>query len=91
MPNIKVKRIYEEAESADGARILVDRIWPRGISKEKAQLAAWMKEIAPSTELRTWFHQMPEAMADKFEIFQERYMIELADEKHQYALKQLRE
>jgi len=49
---IEIKRVYEDAENDDGIRILVDRIWPRGLSKEEAQLDDWMKEIAPSTELR---------------------------------------
>ena len=53
---IKLKRIYEPAGQDDGFRILVDRLWPRGISKEKAHLDLWLKEIAPSDELRTWFH-----------------------------------
>ncbi|WP_274362010.1 DUF488 domain-containing protein [Paenibacillus thermotolerans] len=91
MQNINVKRIYEDAESGDGARILVDRIWPRGISKEKARLTAWMKEIAPSTELRTWFHHTAEGMPDRFEAFKERYMVELSDAEHQEALQRLRD
>ena len=53
--DIKIKRVYEDAAKKDGYRILVDRIWPRGISKEKAKLDEWMKEIAPSTALRKWF------------------------------------
>ena len=54
--NIAVKRIYEPAPSADGARVLVDRLWPRGISKEKAALHSWMRGLAPSDVLRQWFH-----------------------------------
>ena len=55
---VKIKRAYELAEKSDGVRILVDRLWPRGLSKEKAHLDYWMKDIAPSNELRKWFgHQ----------------------------------
>jgi uncharacterized protein YeaO (DUF488 family) len=52
---IKIKRIYEKYEKSDGYRMLVDRLWPRGVSKEKAKLDIWFKDIAPSTELRKWF------------------------------------
>lgn len=53
--NIGIKRVYEPWDESDGKRVLVDRLWPRGISKEKARLEEWLKDIAPSTELRTWF------------------------------------
>lgn len=53
--DIQIKRIYEDSEKSDGLRILVDRLWPRGVSKEKAHLDLWLKEIAPSTQLRTAF------------------------------------
>lgn len=56
---IKLKRIYEKAEKGDGLRILVDRLWPRGVSKERAALDAWLKDIAPSNKLRTWFGHDP--------------------------------
>ena len=70
---MKIKRIYEQASDSDGYRILVDRLWPRGISKQKAQLDEWDKEIAPSTELRKWFGHMPK----RFEEFARRYKQEL--------------
>jgi len=70
---IRIKRVYEAPDAADGQRVLVDRLWPRGISKDKAQLQQWMKEIAPSTELRTWFGHDP----DKWEEFRRRYGEEL--------------
>ncbi len=54
--SIQIKRAYEPASPRDGTRVLVDRLWPRGISKDKLKLDAWMKELAPSTELRKWFH-----------------------------------
>ena len=69
----KIKRANEPASKTDGARILIDRLWPRGQSKEKLQLTAWVKEIAPSTELRKWFGHDP----DKWEAFRKRYRAEL--------------
>ena len=71
---ISIKRAYEPPEPADGTRILVDRLWPRGLTKEKLKLDVWMKEIAPSNELRKWFgHE--EA---RWEEFRKRYLEELA-------------
>lgn len=70
---MKIKRIYEEPETADGYRILVDRVWPRGLSKEKAKIDEWDKEIAPSTELRKWFAHQPEL----FKEFSKKYKAEL--------------
>ena len=58
--NIKIKRVYEQPDRKDGERILVDRLWPRGLTKEKAGVDLWLKEIAPSTELRKWFDHDPE-------------------------------
>ncbi|MCJ8054458.1 DUF488 domain-containing protein [Shinella curvata] len=57
---VRIKRVYEAAAADDGTRILVDRLWPRGISKEKASFETWMKSVAPSTELRKWFDHKPE-------------------------------
>jgi len=74
---IHIKRIYETPGDHDGYRILVDRLWPRGLSKENAHVDHWMKEIAPSTELRKWFHHDPE----KWKEFEQRYRIELSDKK----------
>ncbi|MBP6821651.1 MAG: DUF488 domain-containing protein [Acidobacteria bacterium] len=70
---IKLKRIYEAPSDDDGIRILVERLWPRGISKEKARLDEWLKEIAPSQDLRQWFKHDPV----KWEEFQQRYRNEL--------------
>jgi len=70
---VKLKRAYEPADPGDGFRILVDRLWPRGISKEKAKIDLWLKEIAPSTELRKWFGHDPE----KWQEFKKRYKAEL--------------
>ena len=74
---LNVKRIYEPAEKEDGYRILVDRLWPRGMTKEKANIDHWLKEIAPSTELRKWFDHDPEKWAD----FQKKYKAELKENK----------
>jgi uncharacterized protein YeaO (DUF488 family) len=71
--NVKVKRAYDPPSAKDGKRILVDGLWPRGISKEKAALDHWMKEIAPSTELRQWFAHDPRC----WEEFRRRYAAEL--------------
>ncbi len=71
--NIQLKRAYEAAERSDGPRVLVDRIWPRGLAKEDADIAHWLKGLAPSTELRKWFGHDP----DKWPEFRERYLEEL--------------
>lgn len=75
LPMFKIKRIYEPAESSDGYRVLVDRLWPRGVSKAKAHVDLWMKEIAPSDKLRKWFGHDPERWAE----FQKRYRKELKE------------
>ena len=72
---LRAKRVYEEPESSDGERILVDRIWPRGISKDKAQLSDWRRDLAPSNDLRKWFGHDP----DRWEEFKERYRAELEE------------
>jgi uncharacterized protein YeaO (DUF488 family) len=71
--DIRVKRIYEAPGKDDGARVLVDRVWPRGVSKEEADLALWLKDIAPSTALRKWFGHDPA----RWDEFQKRYREEL--------------
>ncbi|MFG2828495.1 DUF488 domain-containing protein [Streptomyces sp. NPDC048434] len=84
---LRVRRVYEPPEPADGARVLVDRLWPRGLSKADAQLTEWCKDVAPSSELRRWYgHQR-----ERFEVFAERYREELARESAQRALERLRE
>jgi uncharacterized protein YeaO (DUF488 family) len=69
----RIKRVYELPDKHDGRRILVDRLWPRGLTKEKASIDLWLKEIAPSTELRKWFDHDP----GRWEEFKERYLDEL--------------
>ncbi|MFI6452856.1 DUF488 domain-containing protein [Streptosporangium amethystogenes] len=86
-PKVRVRRVYEEPEASDGARVLVDRIWPRGLSKEKAHLQEWCKTVAPSTELRTWYGHDPA----RFEEFGRRYRAELKDPERATALEHLRE
>ena len=71
--NIKIKRVYEHPEKDDGMRILVDRLWPRGLTKKKASVDLWLKDIAPSTELRKWFAHDP----DKWKRFRGRYQTEI--------------
>ena len=73
--HIAIKRIYDAASKSDGYRVLVDRLWPRGVSKDAAALDEWNKDIAPSTELRKWFDHK----AEKFDVFAQRYEEELAD------------
>lgn len=70
---VRIKRIYDEADAGDGERILVDRLWPRGVSKDKGAFDAWMKAVAPTSGLRQWFGHQPERWAE----FQERYRAEL--------------
>ena len=70
---VKIKRIYEPPAPGDGCRILVDRIWPRGMSKQDASISLWLKTVAPSTELRKWFGHSP----DRWQEFRQRYLEEL--------------
>ena len=71
--DVRLKRAYEPAKRSDGYRVLIDRLWPRGVSRERAALDAWDPELAPSTELRTWFGHDP----SRFEEFRRRYVDEL--------------
>lgn len=84
-PDIRIKRIYDDPSPGDGFRVLVDRIWPRGITKEQAALDVWMRDLAPSTELRKWFGHDPQ----RWPAFRERYRKELA--RHAAELRALRE
>jgi uncharacterized protein YeaO (DUF488 family) len=89
MPNaanrVLVKRVYDAPARSDGNRVLVDRLWPRGISKDRAALTAWMRDLAPSDELRKWFHAQP----DGWTAFRKRYLKELAKPEAAAALDQL--
>jgi uncharacterized protein YeaO (DUF488 family) len=79
---LKIKRVYEKPDKNDGRRILVDRLWPRGLTKEKAKVDLWLKDIAPSTELRKWFGHDPK----KWRGFRRRYESELKRHAEQVAL-----
>ena len=72
---LKLKRVYETPNSEDGVRILVERLWPRGLTKERAKIDIWLKDIAPSTELRKWYNHIPERWPE----FQKRYQLELQE------------
>jgi uncharacterized protein YeaO (DUF488 family) len=83
--DVRVRRIYEAASPQDGKRILVDRLWPRGVSKQAAHLDDWAKAVAPSDELRRWYGHDPA----KFAEFKRRYADELADSDHEEAWRRL--
>lgn len=82
---IKLKRVYEEPSSMDGVRVLVERLWPRGLTKKRAAIDLWLKEVAPSPELRKWFGHDPA----RWEQFQKRYRRELRERTD--AIRQLRQ
>ena len=84
--DVRVRRIYDEPTRHDGTRVLVDRIWPRGMSKDRARLDEWCKQIAPSTGLRTWYAHDPQRFAE----FGRRYRAELAEPERAAALDHLR-
>ncbi|HZC05396.1 MAG TPA: DUF488 domain-containing protein [Ktedonobacterales bacterium] len=85
--SVAIKRVYDEPAPEDGERVLIDRLWPRGLSKERARVDLWLKDIAPSAELRTWFGHDPA----KFDEFRERFEAELAREPGRAALALLRD
>lgn len=84
---VDVRRVYDPPSSTDGARVLVDRVWPRGLSKEKARLDEWCNQVAPSTDLRKWYGHDP----TRFEEFRSRYLAELEEPERAKALARLRE
>lgn len=85
-PRIRIKRVYEPPARGDGARVLVDRLWPRGVAKERARLEFWARDLAPSTELRKWFGHSP----TRWREFRRRYLIELRDHAGDLAALKLR-
>jgi uncharacterized protein YeaO (DUF488 family) len=85
--HVRYRRIYDEASPEEGTRVLVDRIWPRGIRKQDAHLDEWMRDVAPSTELRHWYGHEPE----RYKEFRRRYLAELRDADHQQAVERLDE
>jgi uncharacterized protein YeaO (DUF488 family) len=82
---VVIKRVYEAASRADGARVLVDRLWPRGLTKERAAVDEWLRDLAPSNELRQWFHARP----DHWNMFRKKYLKELSLPEAEEALRQL--
>ena len=82
---VAVKRVYEDVSLSDGVRVLVDRLWPRGLTKEAVAVKLWLRDLAPSTELRQWFHSNPEA----WPMFRRRYLKELAGAKSSAAVEKL--
>jgi uncharacterized protein YeaO (DUF488 family) len=76
-PDVRAKRAYDPAEDNDGYRVLIDHAWPRGVSRERAKLDEWARDLAPSDELRRWFDHVPE----RFEEFRSRYRDELTDKR----------
>ncbi|MFE6622339.1 DUF488 domain-containing protein [Streptomyces sp. NPDC008086] len=85
--SVRIRRVYDPPEPADGVRVLVDRLWPRGLSKEAARVDEWPKALTPSTELRRWYH----AGEGSYEEFAERYEAELADPEATELLDRVRE
>jgi len=84
--DVRMKRVYEPAASSDGYRVLIDRLWPRGVSHKRAQLDAWERELSPSTELRRWFGHEP----SRFQEFRRRYTEELRQQRPRIAELRLR-
>lgn len=84
--NIRIKRVYEPASRSDGYRILVDRFYPRGLTKEKADYKMWMKDLSPSTELIKWFHEKPD---DRWQEFKRKYKAELKQDDKKILIDQL--
>jgi uncharacterized protein YeaO (DUF488 family) len=82
---VAVKRVYEAAAPSDGVRVLVDRLWPRGLTKKDAAVKRWLRDLAPSTELRQWFHANPDA----WRFFRKRYLKELVTPKGSAAVEKL--
>jgi uncharacterized protein YeaO (DUF488 family) len=82
---IATKRVYEPASSTDGTRVLVDRLWPRGLTKAKAGIDEWLRDLAPSNELRRWYHARP----DQWDAFRKKYLKELGLAEYQKALQRL--
>ena len=84
---VTIKRVYEAPKRNDGVRVLVDRLWPRGLTKEKAAIDEWFRELAPSNELRHWYHARP----DEWQAFRKKYLKELAQPEWEESLRRLYE
>ncbi|MFF3666716.1 DUF488 domain-containing protein [Microtetraspora malaysiensis] len=86
-PSVDCRRVYEDASPSDGVRVLVDRMWPRGMRKEDAHVDEWLRDVAPSTGLRRWYGHEP----SRFPEFRRRYLDELGDPEHRGAAEHLRD
>lgn len=84
---VTIKRVYEASKRNDGVRVLVDRLWPRGLTKEKAAIDEWFRDLAPSNELRQWYHSRPE----EWQAFRKKYLKELAQPECEEGLRRLYE
>ncbi|WP_371776622.1 DUF488 domain-containing protein [Streptomyces sp. NBC_01438] len=85
--DVRVRRVYDPQEDGDGTRVLVDRLWPRGVAKEHAAIDKWLKDLTPSKELRSWYHE--DRSGTRYDDFVDRYRAELADPVHTAAVGEL--
>ncbi|WP_327369332.1 DUF488 domain-containing protein [Streptomyces sp. NBC_01217] len=84
---VRVRRVYDPQEDGDGTRVLVDRLWPRGVAKDRARIDKWLKDVTPSNELRAWYHE--DRGGTRYDDFVDRYRAELADPVHTAAVGEL--
>ncbi|MEV7233298.1 DUF488 family protein [Streptomyces sp. NPDC051020] len=85
--SVRVRRVYDPQEDGDGTRVLVDRLWPRGVAKDRARIDRWLKDLTPSNELRSWYHE--DRSGTRYDDFVDRYRAELADPAHTAAVREL--
>lgn len=85
--SVRVRRVYDPQEDGDGTRVLVDRLWPRGVAKDRARIDRWLKDLTPSSELRSWYHE--DRSDTRYDDFVDRYRAELADPSHTAAVREL--
>lgn len=85
--DVRVRRVYDAQEDGDGTRVLIDRLWPRGVAKERAAIDKWLKDLTPSKELRSWYHE--DRSGTRYDDFVDRYRAELADPAHTAAVGEL--
>lgn len=85
--SVRVRRVYDPQEDGDGTRVLVDRLWPRGVAKARAGIDRWLKDLTPSNELRSWYHE--DRTGTRYDDFVDRYRAELADPVHTAAVREL--
>ncbi|MFF8913417.1 DUF488 domain-containing protein [Streptomyces sp. NPDC015032] len=85
--DVRVRRVYDPQEDGDGTRVLVDRLWPRGVAKDRAGIDKWLKDVTPSKELRSWYHE--DRTGSRYDGFVDRYRAELADPVHAAAVDEL--